>query len=405
MVCRAVEEADTPDRLKQLNYIFFSGKGASFATGLAALAQALNTDLDWIREYTRLADLADAWDDRGRPVNRLLTGTDIADARAWLGKQPSGAPEPGQLQRDFIAESDRAEAHRVSEENQRLQAMARVQRRVWRLLIYTAALVAVMIAGAATAFRELAVREVQGFEALAREAFDRGEHDTALRYALAGLPGLGHSPLGYWSTRLEDEIRRSVYANRLAAILGGHAGTISKVLWSKDETRLVTFASGDRAARLWNAQTRELINELPQGAVMHDLQISSDGDRILTTGRETSSAARLWDARNGELIRELTEVTGPDAELLFRPESRLVTLSQEDGIVRLWNTLSGELVKELGNAEERVAHVKSAEGVARLLTWKTGSPVAQTLGCSDGRSCQRVASAERESIRRLLFQR
>jgi hypothetical protein len=57
IVWRAVPEAEVPPRLKQLNYIFFD-KPHSFAPSLAALAAALRTDLDWIREHTRLGEAA-----------------------------------------------------------------------------------------------------------------------------------------------------------------------------------------------------------------------------------------------------------------------------------------------------------------------------------------------------------
>jgi hypothetical protein len=52
-----VSEAETPHGLKRLNYIFFS-EGNSFARSLGELAKALRIDLDWIREHTRLAELA-----------------------------------------------------------------------------------------------------------------------------------------------------------------------------------------------------------------------------------------------------------------------------------------------------------------------------------------------------------
>jgi hypothetical protein len=52
IVWRAVE-TDVSPRLKQLNYIFFD-KAHSFVSSLVALTTTLRTDLDWIREHTRL---------------------------------------------------------------------------------------------------------------------------------------------------------------------------------------------------------------------------------------------------------------------------------------------------------------------------------------------------------------
>src|ERR1700712_746809 len=52
-----VTEAETPAALKRLNYIFFS-RGNRFGASLRDLATALRTDLTWIREHTRLGELA-----------------------------------------------------------------------------------------------------------------------------------------------------------------------------------------------------------------------------------------------------------------------------------------------------------------------------------------------------------
>lgn len=114
VVWRAVEDAAAPSEMKRLNYIFFAGEGRTFATGLADLAQALRTDIDWIREHTRLADLSGRWASRGRMAALLMRGDDIDAASAWLANKPVAAPQVTDDQADFIkASSDaRADAER-----------------------------------------------------------------------------------------------------------------------------------------------------------------------------------------------------------------------------------------------------------------------------------------------------
>ena len=107
VVWRVVPEADVPERLKRLNYIFFS-EGHSFARSLGDLSKALNTDLAWIREHTRLGELAVRWKAL-RGAEPLLRGREIDDAEAWLKRQQKGAPEPTPLHREFIAASRNAE--------------------------------------------------------------------------------------------------------------------------------------------------------------------------------------------------------------------------------------------------------------------------------------------------------
>jgi hypothetical protein len=104
-----LEGASPPPQLRDRNYIFFHADpnepSAGFGTGLAKLVAALNTDFDWLREHTRYLQRAMEWDRGGRPANRLLSGDDIAEAKAWAARRPKNAPEPTALHLDFIRSS------------------------------------------------------------------------------------------------------------------------------------------------------------------------------------------------------------------------------------------------------------------------------------------------------------
>jgi TPR repeat protein len=131
VICRPLEGVSPPPRLRDLNYMFFYEEpkvlGSGFGNGLGKLVTALNTDFDWLREHTRYLQRAIEWDKGGRPANRLLSGNDILDAKAWAARRPKGAPEPTALQLDFIrASEDEAEA-RLSEQRKQLEAMAAAQ--------------------------------------------------------------------------------------------------------------------------------------------------------------------------------------------------------------------------------------------------------------------------------------
>src|SRR5262245_6954851 len=126
--CQPLKGVSPPTQLRERNYIFFPAEskapGSGFGTGLAKLVAALNTDFDWLRDHTRYLQRATEWDRGGRPVNRLLSGNDIADAKAWMARRPKSAPEPTGLHLDFIrASEDEAEA-RLSAQRKQLEAMA-----------------------------------------------------------------------------------------------------------------------------------------------------------------------------------------------------------------------------------------------------------------------------------------
>src|SRR5262245_27937227 len=125
---RPLEGVSPPPRLRDLNYIFFYKEtnvpGSGFGNGLTKLVAALNTDFDWLREHTRYLQRAIEWDKGGRPANRLLSGNDIVEAKAWAARRPKTAPEPTALQLDFIRTSEEEAQARLGEQRKQLKAMA-----------------------------------------------------------------------------------------------------------------------------------------------------------------------------------------------------------------------------------------------------------------------------------------
>jgi len=123
VLCRPLEAIPPPQRLKDLDYIYFYPEpnvpGSGFGSGLARLVKALNTDLEWIRQHTRLMARAAEWDEAKRADNRLLSGSDIDEAKDWLAGRPKAAPEPTDAQRAFIAASEAAERERIGKETAR----------------------------------------------------------------------------------------------------------------------------------------------------------------------------------------------------------------------------------------------------------------------------------------------
>src|SRR5262245_31329805 len=129
--CRPLEGTSPPPLLSDLNYIFFyedpKVKDSGFGTGLNSLVAALNTDFDWLREHTRYLQRATEWDRGGRPANRLLSGDDIAEAKAWAARRPKNAPEPTALHLDFILASEEEAEARSNAHRKQLEEMAAAQ--------------------------------------------------------------------------------------------------------------------------------------------------------------------------------------------------------------------------------------------------------------------------------------
>ncbi len=131
VLCRPLDGASPPPQLQERNYIHFyfepHAPGSGFGTGLAQLVTALQTDLAWIREHTRLLARATEWEIGGRPANRLLSGSDVADAKDWAARRPKDAPAPTNLHLDFIKASEEQETALSSAQRQQLEMMALAQ--------------------------------------------------------------------------------------------------------------------------------------------------------------------------------------------------------------------------------------------------------------------------------------
>jgi hypothetical protein len=88
VLCRPIGGIEAPARLKALNYMFFYGDpkapASGFGTGLVNLITALNTNFDWLRQHRSYLQRATDWINGHRSENRLLSGSDIDDAKAWL---------------------------------------------------------------------------------------------------------------------------------------------------------------------------------------------------------------------------------------------------------------------------------------------------------------------------------
>ena len=106
IVCRAVDPDAVPEPLRRLNFIFFDDP-AKFEESLDRLAEALQTDIDWIRRHTEYGEAARSWERAGRARGLLLRSPALEEAEHWIAVRPHGAPLPTADTQTFVAESRR----------------------------------------------------------------------------------------------------------------------------------------------------------------------------------------------------------------------------------------------------------------------------------------------------------
>ncbi len=94
-------------------------------------------------------------------------------------------------------------------------------------------------------------------------------------------------------------------------------------------TQVVT-ASGDETARIWDAQSGELIHILEgHKSYVYSAEFNAEGSQIVTASGDKT--ARIWDIESGELLHTLEGHYGDVYSAEFNPAgTQVVTVSRDD---------------------------------------------------------------------------
>src|SRR5215831_3734969 len=426
VIFKPVPEHDIPKKLSRLQFVRFD-TGRGITRPLAELAEALRQDLDWIREHTRLGELARRWDGRKRPASLLLRGDDLDAAKAWMAARKVGAPEITDAQRALISASEDAEAKRLGNERAQLErekaqvaeikaAQARTARlnRITRWAIAAAAAV-ILIAGGIVGWlqwdkgQQLAMKEValtesrqqldearatvsaeQASNAALQESLNRRkvELDHAQANILAELSAVKLSRsefdsalrLASHGTRIDlalpaDKTRASPARAALAAAvsrsnwrfaLGGHDNAVRSAAFSPDGSRIVT-ASSDNTARLWDAASAKEIAVLRgHDSSVNSAAFSPDGARIVTASWDKT--ARIWDAASAKEIAVLRGHDDSVNSAAFSPDGSRIVTASEDKTARIWDAASGKEIAVLRGHEYSVWSAAFSPDGSRIVT-------------------------------------
>ena len=124
VVYRDVPEGSLPPAVAEAEWVFLRDED-EMAAGIDRLVEALETDLQWRDEHTRLAGRVREWTDAQRDRSYLLRGADLREAEAWLSCQDGHKAAPTREQGEFIARGRKAAGRR-------LYTIIRRSLRVWR---------------------------------------------------------------------------------------------------------------------------------------------------------------------------------------------------------------------------------------------------------------------------------
>lgn len=286
VIARDVPDAEMPGRLKRLNYIFLRDVDDR-ASELKKLAQAVVTDIAWVREHTRLGDLATRWNESGRPRYMLLAKPELIAAEAWRDSRVPTAPDLTGVQLAWINES------RIN--------VGRSLRK-WivgssfvSLVLLATSVFAVIQRNQAVVQRDNALIGQSRFLAdLANQKIDDGDAQTAALLALAALPDADTSQYRPYEPAAETSLLRALYSDRETRVFAerfdGSNYPITEARFSADGAQVLAV-SLDGRAYVWDGATGRKIATLQLDRPIKQAWYADDGKRIFTT---TGGEIEAW---------------------------------------------------------------------------------------------------------------
>lgn len=335
------------------NWVYFNDD-SRFEQDFEKLINALDTNLAYVREHTRLLMRAKEWAQRERDVSLLLRGRDLQDAENLLVESTHyESPKPTDLQAEYIFASRRVANRRQS---------ATLGSVVFGLVV---AIGLAVLAFASFQQSQANLRLSQQTQSLFLADLSRQEREAehyriALLLALEAVRNFPEVQNGESSRALLDALTGPQH--KLIALR--HAvGPVSGVRWNQDESRVLSVAGN--AVLIWDASSGDVLLTLQHDDLARGGIWNRDESRLLTWSAD--GTARVWDPFiDNELLRLRHD--GPvNGALWIDNGSRIMTWA-DDGFIRIWDSSSGGLLLEL-------AHNNPVQGVVwrqdsrKLLAW------------------------------------
>jgi WD40 repeat protein len=351
------------------------------------LRQWVDANREKLRARAAIVQAKADWEQNSRREDLLLRDFQLERARVL-------AADPGDTTLDdikeFIAESESADARRRAEQEAQRQAaqaanaMAAASHRVaqrtlaWLVAITVLALLAVV--SGIYAFHQTSLAEIKTREAEAN--FREGQNTesrlraeqakqagadavTAALAALEGLPDLTSADAAQRTRPLVNEAWAALYGARLnqheRAIL--HTGSVISAMFAPDGDRILT-ASTDGTARLWDRDGKVFTTLTGHTGRILTAVFAPRGGRILTAA--TDNTARLWD-HDGKPLAILHGHTGPVVSAVFAHDGGRILTASEDRTARLWDSDGKPLATLTGHADPVTVALFALDG-GRILT-------------------------------------
>ena len=300
---RDVADEEVPPDLASHQYVYLR-EDDDFEEAFERLLEALDTDMEWVHDHTRLLVRAKEWESKGHDSSMLLRGGELREAEEWQARAAQKEPKPTSSQSEYILASRRAASRRY---RATIGAMG-----LTLIVVMVLGLVSFWQWREARSNAEEARANAQEARMQARLALSRqllaqasklqeSQPDVSL---LLNMEAMRRAPV----TAAKEEARFDLLDKldrpyHVSTQLPGHTDAVNAVAFGPDG-ELLASASNDRTVRLWEVESGKQRGEPLTGHTdaVFGVAFSPDGE-LLASANKT---VRLWGVATGK-AREVIE--------------------------------------------------------------------------------------------------
>jgi len=329
IVLSGVKDQDVVKELNSINWIYFNQPDNQFTESINKLLESIHTDLEWVKEHTRIQVRALEWELKNKDASLFLRGTDLVSAEKW---QISGAEKnPGitRLQVDFIQQSRRHATNQL--------------RLFLSLMVFALVAIALLTIWA---FYQKSQVTIESNSRATAESMALVQRDEAVQQANIALSNLA-------VLQVERNNESSVVLNSLLSVEAYNAyktaGALNLLVQTLEiEPRLLTVLYGHS---IW-------VSTLSVNPITQQL-VSGGGEGL----------AMLWDL--GELKQSGINLVGHSGSILasaFSSDGHWLVTGDTNGEIFLWNIENNQLIDQFevsfSGWIEQIVFVKSEMAIA-----------------------------------------
>ena len=374
-------------KISSHNWVFMRDEQELEKT-LPALVEAINTDLDWLAQHTRLQNRAIEWNNKGRNDSYLVRGNDLQEAEAFISEGATGKePAPTSLHVEFV-QAARNYAAAIRRRNRIITAVVGVA--LLALSIFALAQWAVAATerdrannNAATAVAEKVRADdnaataqaneviaqqnarVGNSLALASESITQKGSDTQLALMLALLSIQETQPDETVLLESQSALFSSLNTPNVLYTLQNEDAVVRSVAY--DPTgKYIAIGDDHGQAKILDVVDGKQIHTLQFQDGVSGLDFSPDGKLLATSSWD--GTAKVWDVETGQELLSLVGHDGAVNDIKFSSDGKLIATAGEDALVKIWYAETGTLKVSLPSHEAGVTSVAFGQDGTRLVS-------------------------------------